>query len=553
MTKYLTLFLLFGCALAHAQVFKKEVLTVNLISESFDKVLPYDEPFRITGDLSKWKGAEAVELRYKLKEGEHAFWVNKRFRGNSAPMITLVKPDSVTFTVDCEGVTANHTYTFTFLIYSSLKDEKLKASIKKVIASNIRSFLDSTRQDFSSQQLLSLERKIDNAIKVALSKKHYFKIEKWPGLPVEIDMLDNRDTIFRLGAIRQQVNDLLRDGYNRIRDFKSSTAVRKELDSMLTHPQPQLASLLDAATNPAMLTENGKKILDRQIDTVDKRFAGHTIRNFKTYLQTILRDQLAVDDILDGGRSFNGRFLEPSQVHDTAFLNFLYNYFTALEQTEFKPGQKPTHFDATLLGLRELINIYLSSVLKYMAALRTKANLESTLPDLIADYYVAEQISFEDEVSIDMASSSSPYIGLNAGVGYNGGFRNFFALYGVNVYLLPVKKRVPLRNYRDHPLIYALKSTCLTIGIIHNYYESNANGKRYEPLLGSGNDLMIGVGHRLNRALQINVGSALYFRKAYDPAVDDRSIAGKICVSLTVDADLLGGLTNVGKALKIIQ
>lgn len=140
------------------------------------------------------------------------------------------------------------------------------------------------------------------------------------------------------------------------------------------------------------------------------------------------------------------------------------------------------------------------------------------------------------------------YISADLGVAFAPELSEVVPALGVNLYLRPINKNVPLRLKGGFKRRFAF-----TFGVS---YEGIADGSGDPPVgqtredLVSGHSLLLGAGYRLTDSMRLTAGAVVFYELDPNPLKNDRSVSYTPFVALSFDWDVAklfrGALQNLG-------
>jgi hypothetical protein len=140
------------------------------------------------------------------------------------------------------------------------------------------------------------------------------------------------------------------------------------------------------------------------------------------------------------------------------------------------------------------------------------------------------------------------YISADLGVAFAPDLSEVVPVLGVNLYLRPINKNVPLRLKGGFKRRFAF-----TFGVS---YEGIADGEGDPPTgqtredLVSGHSLLLGAGYRLTDSMRLTAGAVVFYELDPNPLKNDRSVSYTPFVAISFDWDVAklfrGALQNLG-------
>jgi hypothetical protein len=145
-----------------------------------------------------------------------------------------------------------------------------------------------------------------------------------------------------------------------------------------------------------------------------------------------------------------------------------------------------------------------------------------------------------------MTDQADRYIGLDMGAAYVGNFSRIHTYYGLNIYLRPVNKNIPLSRYKNMGDFFLTRSSIL-LGITFSSIEKENIRKGILDTKG----VILGAGFRIVSFFRVNAGGLLYYRYPTNPLQDPERYSARMSpfVSLSFDLDMEELLGAVGKSI----
>jgi len=136
---------------------------------------------------------------------------------------------------------------------------------------------------------------------------------------------------------------------------------------------------------------------------------------------------------------------------------------------------------------------------------------------------------------VAMSDQANNYLALDFGLAYVGNFSRIQSYYGLNIYLRPINKNIPIGRYatlKD----YLLTHTSLLMGITFASVEKDNIRKG---VLGD-KGVLLGVGYRVLSFFKISAGGLLYYRYPANPLANKDNYSLKVSpfVSASFDLDM---------------
>lgn len=161
------------------------------------------------------------------------------------------------------------------------------------------------------------------------------------------------------------------------------------------------------------------------------------------------------------------------------------------------------------------------------------------ITQVISKNVVKQRVSFATTIGTTYFSGATEnartYLSFDAGYGANMTARDAFPYLGVNIYLRPIKREIPLKHYRGNLCDYFGSHFSLLVGMTTNSIES-------DPMRGGliGNKaILLGGGFRVLPWLKLNYGRMVYYDMPANPLVNRRYLASDGFISASIDADVV--------------
>lgn len=168
----------------------------------------------------------------------------------------------------------------------------------------------------------------------------------------------------------------------------------------------------------------------------------------------------------------------------------------------------------------------------------------------IADATIADNtykiVTLNATYRADFVKNAKLYITLDLGAAYVGNIDRILSYSGVNIYLRPVNKNIPLSNYNTWGDWFAVRTSFL-VGITMNSIEKPNVRKG---LIGN-SALVLGAGIRPVPFAKINAGCFVYYKYSNNPLITQDSYHTAISpfISLSIDLDAKSLFGGIGEAI----
>lgn len=538
------------------------------ISVSFPDVnmgtqaLPFDVPFDIVGTVPD--DYISISARYRLSDAsvrQRGWVVFPRFDETDKSdaknpgwfNLTVFKKTGSSIRIHCPGLHPNRKYQFEFTVLKKVPgDDASKKVLKDKIGNQLVSFFKSKKnQKITNNDVKLEEQKVDLLLTQHLKVKGSDILDKTSNTVYQTDfsktLNDPNAEIIEAQNNLLSAEDVLRQSAiaDVIQQMKTSrSSVISQINSILaidTKNSPDLQIRLSQIFNPALL-----------------EFNAYTVRDGLLILRTLAEDPDGLlKSFLDGTVKISNKQFANSTSRDlqgiafvSSFIHFLNegNLDYVQDNKRFQPFMRSKSNTGIIVALKNAFTLVND---KLIAIAINKALLTETLdklPDLTADLVISESLIIEVIALPDVESNKTPYISLEAGVGYTPSFRTAFSYYGANFYLTPVNKKANFRTLRGWDAFKKIFS--FQIGIAQSYNDRPENTKS---LLGSDTnaDLALGIGLRVSRVFKVNAGMIPYRTNNDNPLSNNYTVNVNGYVSIGIDVNLLGALGKVSELLKL--
>jgi hypothetical protein len=532
--------------------------TIDLGSKTFTSKLSFDEPFLISGTAA----ADIVQVDFNYRLAHRKNWhyfpakdsvdsITEFLKNPSNPWVR--QGTETSFNVLCGALHPNTQYVFRFKVKKKFtltegETAKLKDLVREIV-----------------QQSFSAMPAIDNTIVEGFYTRVGAAVRQVKtGNYTELVLPDGSTFNFNQTATPAQLAKLLgslTSSMNNITAFNNNVALTGAIGSVIDggiHAAGWTTSVTNLITHLADLDANTKDLLNKPVDPGNAELKTLTGLDILKLLGGDLSSGHRFLDLIHGRWKIDGTTKNivpvtvPYEIHKPT-IDLIHAFFASAALQTFIVGtgnSAATHpvqpFITSLSGNFALF--YDDYYRVYVPAADRLTLTIGMIPDLTVGLLLSTTYTVTDATDIEFVSSSTPYMGLDAGVGYTYNLNSYFAYYGFNFYLVPVNKNTRLRMY--HGWDYLAKTISLYAGVTNNKI-GPGNNNRYSASLGGSADLILGLGWRFNRGMRLNAGYQFYFLADPDPLVDRKKLSGSFVNSLTIDINILGGMTKLATALKI--
>jgi hypothetical protein len=557
-----------NCSGQSAPIDNVDVTTVSAATIS-TAIMPFDVPFTMTGTVPE--NCVAIDFYYQIDD-KRAYkkgvvtnglknWIC--FKGIPQTMAAH-KPSWVKtgadakFKIYCPGIHPNLKYKFYFLVYRKVSmDDPSKKVLQNKLGIDIVAFF----QNHMNAKIIQTD--IDD-------------------LGVTINKTINKQlTILYPGqSLQQNTNYSQAYNFNVASDFIKPTfdallsVTTKIYDDSIKTLTPGIGG--QHSLRDQFITEfyNQKNKIVPEIDNLNsgtkvlaKPFKDNLtivltpgISDFKTYtvtdglniLRRIYDNPNNMGYIIMGSLKIINGNLEASTARDLPSIEFLNALFQKLSEKSiiYTDDHKVQYDLMDPLKQSQILFSELANDLEDLALQKILLNTYvAKIPDVGLVVVAQESVSAEAATMADVSTSKSPYISAEGGLGYSTTFQRGLSYYAANIYFFPVNKNASLSSFGNLP--YALrKMLCLNIGIANIFGDRPPNSYSYFGSTSS-NDLLLGLGVRLNRFFKINFDWLPYRTSNYNTLTDMPGLRTDFVITAGIDVNILGGISSVAKGLKI--
>lgn len=588
-----------------AQLGTREVIKVNLGGRTFvtadgkAAVLPFDEPFHISGEAGK--SIRKVELRYRIKPGttiKETYWFNSTQLDAEG---FIEAPISWSRTSNADGVETeflltdvgplhpNVTYEFQFSVFTeaSLAEDKVEKVAEALyerswsimnnevvrIAESLQLETDSSVKgnlivDIKAKADDGKDRANDAFYELLLSElakaQGLVRVERLVSAsdvskpsPLEVDNSEIE------GILEEVKQDLLK----LTTKFQFLPTYLIDLKDYTSIEQLELAALNNAlkkvSANTEVPTDQTKAIWASAIDPLNEGFKSITHTHMNAFLVESWDVSRNLERIINGEAKFNlnagvltiARYNQSGKLPvDISSIKLLHSYFKRIADMTLKNGAGTKalvggfdqYFDTTLGPTFEVLISQLKEIADYSTD-AVKEKLKVKYQELIKDYLTTTLISttyLASGTSVVLSESEkSNYVSLDFGLLMTP-LPSLFAYQGVNFYLSPVNKRTSLEAYDGNGFN---KRFSIHLGLTQQLIESE--NESYENLIDGVGSLALGVGYRIARNVKVNATAFAFNQTDPNPLVSDQSLKISWGLSMSWDLDIGKAFGNVGKSL----
>lgn len=161
--------------------------------------------------------------------------------------------------------------------------------------------------------------------------------------------------------------------------------------------------------------------------------------------------------------------------------------------------------------------------------------------------HVEENVSFVADTTGDFETRAANYISADVGLAWAPLLKEVFPYVGINIYLRPVNKEVPLKLLKslagyDNTLEHRFSAM---VGVSVTSLEKE--GER-DNLFGK-NALLFGFGYRLTDAVRVSAGSLVFRSIDPNPVITDKKIKFSVFASISLDWNIRETLGGLGKRI----
>jgi hypothetical protein len=185
-------------------------------------------------------------------------------------------------------------------------------------------------------------------------------------------------------------------------------------------------------------------------------------------------------------------------------------------------------------------------VIRYKKINSLIANLVKHSIENLAIQNIFEIVPLASNYPVNMTAQADRYLGLDFGNAYIYNFSRFQTYYGINIYLRPVNKNIPLSRYKNIKDFFLVR-TSLLLGLTFSSIEKIGIRKG----IVSDKGVIIGTGFRIVSFFRVNGGGLIYYRYPANPLLDPEKYSAAISpfISASFDLDMEALLGAVGKSI----
>lgn len=548
----------FPIANAHAQIGgPQDNLDLSALSSASIATsnMSFDVPFSITGPVPS--NCYRIDFCYELideKAHEHKHltdpfrkWVT--FKGTPWQSF-IVKTTDTKFLFQCAGIHPNLKYRFTFQVYRNVTlDDNTKKLIRNALATALVKYFEKRKLDASA------DNQLNSDLNTAFSTQ-FKKIFPTQDLKSKSDPANDFVIDFATGDLKAPYNSLLAATGLLLSDSDAVYKPNGLLATLKTEAGASqnaiIASIAKSGDAHANLTAAAADYLKQTVTPALTDFKGYTVANGIALIKKLLVNPGNVDKLLNGKIKISNQEFVPATGRDLPSIVYLGNVMDMLAGG----AVMFTDADGALKNVFDSLTAFnkdYQAVLVKLEELDMQhtliTNATNNMPDLSLAIAAMESVSADNTIFADVTTQNSPYLSAEGGLGYAHYFNKGFSYYGANLYLYPVNKKAVLGDFNNWR--YRLrKQLCVNIGIVNFFGDRPQNTTS---LLGASatNDLMLGLGYRLNRIMKINADWLFVKTSNFNALTGSPHADGAFVVSLGIDVNLLKGVGDVAKALKI--
>ncbi|MES2107972.1 MAG: hypothetical protein V4577_04460 [Bacteroidota bacterium] len=503
--------------------------------------IPFDKPFTLSLKIDTSIKKATLHIALKYPDAKKAQTLIAFSGGDLTGTIA-----SGNLKANCNGLHPNRPYIFTLNLYSAVSAKQTTA-IKQAAVKAIEAYLKDGV--ITGATYTVFKTKLTDQIAAIVGTTQLADAKT-------LQATDISDILTAANQLSSKVAALY-TSLGRVQNFQVKEAgILTSLKNLFQ--KPAFASVLLKLNTSTDMADNAKKVYEQDLND-SARFKGISMGVMDFYLAGLADPRRTADleHLITGKAAFEaGTFTSSSQM-DIGFIRLLRIFLVKASLITWQ-GQHPAWTPEELGVIKDLadvLEIFDGYYKAYLNEVRASAegNIISQFPDLFANYLVQNQLIFETSAKVDITASGTPYISLDAGIGYNHSFQSFFTNYGVNFYFTPVDKSVPLKTFASKPWLYILKTVSLNVSIVNNYFNNSNVSNRYVSLLGGNKDVFLGLGYRFSRVAKFNIGFDGYYLTYNNPQTTNKYFDARLCASLSLDINFINSFSSVGKAFGLLN
>lgn len=227
----------------------------------------------------------------------------------------------------------------------------------------------------------------------------------------------------------------------------------------------------------------------------------------------------------------------------------LLSFFRLINSPAFTQKDGSQIFAASRFELNFMVSQFELAV-KQMQQYETEQKnipaVSSALADMLADTYIRKSylLPTSSVINMNIEARKNPYIGLDIGFGYAPWAHTALLHEGLNIYLAPINKDVPLSSLYGRERFLNMFS--IFIGLSQKVTSSEVNDQYQDLFSGLNSSFLAGVGIRFNRLMRLNAAALIYRRKDLNPIISSSSVSITPCFTLAIDTEFAKLFSKIG-------
>jgi len=427
------------------------------------------------------------------------------------------------FLADIDSLSPNKKYVFYFEIYENL-DESQTAKTIAILKRSFSEIQGSNGEDCCNQKKEEVEGKINTSLKQS-----------------DITFLGNdcKPEIFKFAEPED------------VKYFNNICASKTKEKSALLNVGNLLCKLRDAKPisfpqllckylkNPAELDTKSKDTWNKAIFSRLERLKDLTLSDVAVIWVDGLQlnnNNMTIKDIMEGNAILAGKSICPAEELDLDSVVILKEFLKILTSTTFVFEGK-TLFQSNP-EIFNLVSDLIEKLDKFTESLKL-------FDEMVEEFCKSKKFNLTN-LSISKIESvfaeihAKDYFSLDFGVGYSWQINSTFLYTGVNIYLVPVNKNASYPLFKNKG--YGIpRRASLLLGVTNTKIgEGNSEN------LFANNNLLAGIGLRINRSFKINFGELLYRQANKNPLIETKKTKLAFFASGSFDIDFLKILGKLG-------
>jgi hypothetical protein len=416
------------------------------------------------------------------------------------------------FQAESIPVRPNKKYYYFFEIYENLDDAQ-SLKINNILEDSFENTYAQTGSSCSDKSM------VENSVNESINKINLIYLSK-EGDPAPFKFEpEDVDKFINLCRGKNNEKEVLSKIINYLNSLQSSK------------PISFIQELLAILKNPNSLNQKSKENWNSPIYPRLDRFKDMTMSDIAVIWVDGLKsreDSLTIEGILEGKAKIAGKSICPADELDMESIILLKEFLKAMNSKTFNYNERL--MSVSNLKNNDIIFRLISKLDEYCESIEEFASQNSQYCKKIKSQFTKKKDKKVFDVSTEIVAKD--YFSLDFGVGYSPKNKSTFLYTGVNIYFLPVNKSAAYAIRKGTSWVF--KRSCLLLGVTNSKIsEGNAEN------LFANNNLLGGVGFRINQSIKIN-GGGFFFKEAdKNPLLDAKHIKVALFFSASLDINIL--------------